>query len=893
MGIFRPNVEKLKSKNDTRGLVKIFEQEKDNHIRAEVAIALGELHSDDGAAQLSEALLHDGSSEVRKAAAEALGKMPVSHDWVMHLAHASVKDTDAEVREAAFKSLLIPGTLNMLLEGPWGQGEVGVWIIALGEIAHKGGLDILNLNKISHKLARYGLRDADPYIRRITSEALKKIGKTAVSAIAKEALNGPDITNLDYKTLHELDSSVREEAANLLAEIGGEEAIRWLSKAEFDVKANISGAAAQALKKTNYQAPSHAANALHLLVCGDPLGAIEEGRLDVNGLIGFLNDKSEEQVCRALRLLGEIQDTSVTMHIVDVFKTEQQYHVENVAKNALINIGNVGKDALISKFKEGTYSQRKLIAEVLGSLQGKDHAVVELLVNAMKTDTSRSVRSIATYSLDKLGWNPRGNAEKGYYIVARSKMGTTYDDREAYREIMSLVSLGKEAIEPLASALRLRQQRSNSDTDKTADKVAAAAAAALGEIGDERAVEPLLQLLKHIADFAERVDKKDINRGDNVELFEIKMQVVKALGKIVEHRVSSLLMDEGDMTASQLPPPESESIVICEGLMPLLGDQDVEVRASVAEALGKTRNKMAVPHLFRTLFKYHDITTRQAALEGLAKIIGAEPLKPLFDAMKKEGRVTVDSIENLTSKEAIEFLMYAVRDEWPPIRISALKALRVIGGDMAIEAHRKALEDRDESVRKHAANVLGSMRDKGSVSLISARLHDNCMSVVIAAIRALGNIGDRAVAETVLDTMFSYPLGRELFGNKEVAQDMRNLFGDYSQLILDIASWEVRDESTVGVDGHLTGPIYYHLDNSEKAVERLCNIRTPISNNILHLIEKRNDFKVVVSIQCGGGAETGELSFQSQRNLANQELGRRGDPSYDPSIYIDERAWKL
>jgi hypothetical protein len=121
---------------------------------------------------------------------------------------------------------------------------------------------------------------------------------------------------------------------------------------------------------------------------------------------------------------------------------------------------------------------------------------------------------------------------------------------------------------------------------------------------------------------------------------------------------------------------------------------------------------------------------------------------------------------------------------------------------------------------------------------------------------------------------------------------MRNLFGDYSQLILDIASWKERDESTVGVNMHCSGPIHHHLDISNKAVEKLCSIRTPISNNILHLIKKRNDFEVVVSISCGD-ANMGQLSFQSQRNLANQEIGRRGNPSYDPSIYIDEGAWKL
>ena len=75
-------------------------------------------------------------------------------------------------------------------------------------------------------------------------------------------------------------------------------------------------------------------------------------------------------------------------------------------------------------------------------------------------------------ALDKLGWVPKDDAEKAYYLIAKKN----------WKE---LLNIGESAMEPLIKALK--------DKDWQARNVAALRLAA---IGDERAIEPLTQALR-------------------------------------------------------------------------------------------------------------------------------------------------------------------------------------------------------------------------------------------------------------------------------------------------------------------------------------------------------------------------------------------------------------
>lgn len=125
--------------------------------------------------------------------------------------------------------------------------------------------------------------------------------------------------------------------------------------------------------------------------------------------------------------------------------------------------------AIIPALKDEDAEARQKAAEALGKIE--DEAALEPLVLALR-DTAKAVRKEVAGAVEKRGWEPSDDAQKADYLFATER----WDE---------LARLGKPAVDPLIEGLK--------DDDK---KVRQKAAAALGNIGDERAAEPLADALK-------------------------------------------------------------------------------------------------------------------------------------------------------------------------------------------------------------------------------------------------------------------------------------------------------------------------------------------------------------------------------------------------------------
>ena len=136
-------------------------------------------------------------------------------------------------------------------------------------------------------------------------------------------------------------------------------------------------------------------------------------------------------------------------------------------------------------------------------------------------------------------------------------------------------------------------------------EVRRSAAAALWEIGDARAVEPLIAALKD-------------------EVYVVRINAIKALGKIGDPR-------------AVVP------------LISVLKDRDTNVRIDAAEALGMIGDARAVDPLIAAL-KDEDYYVGESAAEALGKI-GTPAVEPLIDALKDENtgvrKVVVKALINL------------------------------------------------------------------------------------------------------------------------------------------------------------------------------------------------------------------------------------------------------
>jgi HEAT repeat protein len=237
-----------------------------------------------------------------------------------------------------------------------------------------------------------------------------------------------------------------------------------------------------------------------------------------------------------------------------------------------------------------------------------------------------------------------------------------------------LGKMGESAVGPLTRAMK--------DENYYVREVAAKA---LGEIGDERAVEFLIHAL----------DDED---------HYVQEAAIMALGEIGDARaVEPLLM------FFENKEKYSGNIFI------------LEIIKKAAEALGKIRDVRAVEPFIQILYDdmNNHFEVQWKAAEALGNIGDERAVKALIDALGKVGRGVSDEgtthIINLAAEKAlikigtasVEPLIQSLKHSNP--RFYAARALGEIGDSRAIEPLVQILEDEDHYVRQVAANALYKM----------------------------------------------------------------------------------------------------------------------------------------------------------------------------------------
>lgn len=191
------------------------------------------------------------------------------------------------------------------------------------------------------------------------------------------------------------------------------------------------------------------------------------------------------------------------------------------------------------------------------------------------------------------------------------------------------------------------------------------------------------------------------------EFFTVKSRAAIALGNIGDARVL----------------PE---------LLPLLKDKENEVRIAACIAIGKFRDPSTFDELANVTLDDPVIEVRQAAVKALG-----------------------DS----RHPAAIPFLMEALRDSfWWFEREQSTRdlfaAIENMGGDV-VEPLVEALRDREGTVRRFAAMILGKLRDPRAIEELGMTLYDLHHDVSQAAAEALAQFGADAVG--VLSEALSHP----------------------------------------------------------------------------------------------------------------------------------------
>lgn len=252
-----------------------------------------------------------------------------------------------------------------------------------------------------------------------------------------------------------------------------------------------------------------------------------------------------------------------------------------------------------------------------------------------------------------------------------------YDDAADAME--GLVTRGGKVVAPLCESLantrdaRLRWR----------------AAEVLGEIGDRRAVEPLIQAIK---------DKDP----------DVRAAAARALGKIRDSKA-------------------------VEPLIAALEDDEPRVQVAAALALGEFDDTSSVAPLI-------DLFQRSTP-EAVAQAEAAEAQSEQKSAGSQEAK-------QAAGEEEEEGPPPDKRFEVREVVTRALGRLAARSPE-ALHAVEAALGDPHETVRTAACEALGNLGSKDATPLLVQRLNDMSADVAMAAALALGKIGDSAAKEAL------------------------------------------------------------------------------------------------------------------------------------------------
>ena len=200
---------------------------------------------------------------------------------------------------------------------------------------------------------------------------------------------------------------------------------------------------------------------------GGALGRLKDVRA-VEPLMVALGDEDVSVGKAAAGALGEIGDPRAIKSLAEKLASGGVF-----AAAALGSMRTAGFDELISNLNSPISAVRAACATSLGS-SGDKRAILPLIYLLADPESS-SVRKEASRALDKLGWTPDSLETEAQLSIAKEDWG-------------NCAKLGSAALVPLIAALNFGHLNANYDERDHVAQI-------LGQIGDRRAVQPLLAAL--------------------------------------------------------------------------------------------------------------------------------------------------------------------------------------------------------------------------------------------------------------------------------------------------------------------------------------------------------------------------------------------------------------
>jgi HEAT repeat protein len=304
-------------------------------------------------------------------------------------------------------------------------------------------------------------------------------------------------------------------------------------------------------------------------------------------------------------------------------------------------------------------------------------------------------------------------------------------------------------VEGLARALRCEHANAGVESQV----VRAAAARALGRIGDARAVEALIAALGdqvgssvHSAAAEAFDDPIDCVRQAAVDAvvrlgdlaIEPLTAALQAPNRQTRATAAKVLVEA--LTCSR-PPEVRVGSGAVEALVECLRSRDAALRKSAARLLGRVGDDSAIEALVAALSS-DSLDVVQAAAEAL-RMLRWKPDRSAAGAAYLASQTQSDRCLEIGA-DATPSLIAALDDRHQDARDAAAQALVQVGAP-AVEPLIGLLSDGAKTVRSTASWVLGEIGDVRAVEPLIAGLADRVEDVRVAARRAVVRIGAPAV----------------------------------------------------------------------------------------------------------------------------------------------------
>jgi HEAT repeat protein len=332
----------------------------------------------------------------------------------------------------------------------------------------------------------------------------------------------------------------------------------------------------------------------------------------------------------------------------------------------------------------------------------KERKDTRALVQALKNDSSK-IRREAAAALDELEWRPFTLEDKSLYLLGKQDWGKLAANSDAAIELLVKQLLSENPL--------LRKEASNF----------------LGEIGDPKGIQPLLQL--YFAEVTLRPDYPDKEIIIQTTLRSLEKmgpeQVAPFFYKIIDNLLTYRSSDNSGQLFSFLS----------------IGANPTRNRRANAEMVARMGWIAFNPLIQAIRFNPDARTGASDAISIMKDHRVIEALtKLLSDGDPYVRQTAANALGNISDHQSVPTLIMMLEDENPPVRSGAAVALGKIGDALAVGPLMKALKDKDLQVRSSAVRALGEIGNTRAVNELILLLSEP--SLGSDAAWGLGEIGD-------------------------------------------------------------------------------------------------------------------------------------------------------